>query len=552
MSTSVSQHRTVQTHSKQDFKSYEDDSQHGDEANVPFSELGVPEMICRALASEGKATAFPIQKDTLPDSLAGRDILGRGKTGSGKTLAFAIPLIVRLGMQGGAEDDETLGRYERAMRKRGGQFEDEGRNGRNRGGSRRSGRNQRNMPLPEPRGLILAPTRELANQINEVVEPLAALCRLQTTTVYGGVRQQRQVDALRAGADIVVACPGRLEDLLRQRLLSLDAVEVTILDEADEMADMGFLPAVERLLEQIPVEAQHMLFSATLDHGIDELVHRFLHNPKVHEIDDATAHVSTMTHHIFETTQATKHELVRTLASGKGKRILFTRTKYQAKKLAKNLTNSGIPAAELHGNLSQNQRDRNLNAFSNGSVKVLVATDVAARGVDVSGVELVVQVDPPADAKSFLHRSGRTARAGHEGDVVTLVLPEQRRDVRRMLRIANITSKPISVTSDSPAVESLVGQHAERIDGWTLEPLEPVHGSGSHRHGGRGERSGRRHGGQNGSSSRPGSRGENSRSRRSEHQHNSERSSMRGNDSRGSAPRRHAKKNRAPFRISGR
>lgn len=508
-------------------------------------------MICRALASEGKATAFPIQKDTLPDSLAGRDILGRGKTGSGKTLAFAIPLIVRLGMQSGADDDEALERYEHALRKRGGTFEDNERGRRNHGGNRRSGRNQRNMPLPEPRGLILAPTRELANQINEVVEPLAALCRLQTTTVYGGVRQQRQVDALRAGADIVVACPGRLEDLLRQRLLSLDAVEVTILDEADEMADMGFLPAVERLLEQIPEHAQHMLFSATLDHGIDELVHRFLHNPKVHEIDDATAHVSTMTHHIFETTQATKHELVRTLASGKGKRILFTRTKYQAKKLAKNLTNSGIPAAELHGNLSQNQRDRNLNAFSNGSVRVLVATDVAARGVDVSGVELVVQVDPPEDAKSFLHRSGRTARAGHEGDVVTLVLPEQRRDVRRMLHIANITSKPLAVTSDSPAVESLVGQHAERVDGWTLEPLEPVQTSGGRHHGGRGDRSGRRRG--QSSSSRPGSRAEHSRSRRSEQQRtSSERGTTRNSDSRGAAHRRHSKKNRAPFRISGR
>ena len=217
-----------------------------------------------------------------------------------------------------------------------------------------------------------------------------------------------------------------------------------------------------------------MLFSATLDHGVDEVVNTFLHDPKVHEVDSATAEPDLMTHHVFETTRGDKHELVRMLASGEGRRILFTRTKFQAKKLAKNLTQNGIPAAELHGNLNQNQRDRNLAAFDSGDVRVMVATDVAARGIDVGGVELVVQVEPPADPKSFVHRSGRTARAGKAGDVVTLVLPEQRRETRRLLNQAGIKTKMIEVTHDSPEVLELVGDRAERVDGWSLDKSQPV------------------------------------------------------------------------------
>ena len=328
--------------------------------------------------------------------------------------------------------------------------------------------------LPHPRGLVLAPTRELANQINDVLMPLARTFGMNTTTIYGGVKYIHQVRDLKAGADIVVACPGRLEDLLRQKALTLSSVEVVVIDEADEMADMGFLPPVKRLLEQISPNAQHMLFSATLDHGVDEVVNTFLHDPKVHEVDSATAEPDLMTHHVFETTRGDKHELVRTLASGTGRRILFTRTKFQAKKLAKNLTQNGIPAAELHGNLSQNQRDRNLAAFDSGDVRVMVATDVAARGIDVGGVELVVQVEPPADPKSFVHRSGRTARAGKAGDVVTLVLPEQRRETRRLLNQAGIKTKMIEVTHDSPEVLELVGDRAERVDGWSLDKSQPV------------------------------------------------------------------------------
>ena len=406
---------------------------------MTFDQLGVPEPLVRVLSKDGKTSAFPIQRDTLPDALAGRDILGRGRTGSGKTLAFSIPLVARLAADEG------------------------GRVHHSRGGAAGAG------GLPRPRGLVLAPTRELANQIDEVLNPLAQAYGMRTCTVYGGVGQGPQVDALRRGAKIVVACPGRLEDLLRQHRLSLEDVEIAVLDEADEMADMGFLPAVERILAQVRPGGQRMLFSATLDHGVDAVVKRFLKDPKVHEVDSATQHVDLMTHHIFETTQAAKHDLVRTLAAGQGKRILFTRTKFQAKKLTKNLIDNGIPAAQLHGNLSQRQRDRNLKAFSEGLVRVMVATDVAARGMDVNGVDLVVQVDPPADFKSFLHRSGRTARAGHSGDVVTVVLPDQRRDTRRMLRMAHIDAKPVEVTANSQEVGDLVGPHAPLVEGWSLE-----------------------------------------------------------------------------------
>lgn len=425
---------------------------------LTFGELGVPGPLVRVLAADDKKTAFPIQADTLPDSLAGRDILGRGRTGSGKTLAFSIPLITRLGSY------DSLG--EIAME----EFRNEIKR------RKKASLEERRADdfLPHPRGLVLAPTRELANQINDVLMPLAHTFGMNTTTVYGGVKYIHQIRDLKAGADIVVACPGRLEDLLRQQALTLSSVEVVVIDEADEMADMGFLPPVKRLLEQISPDAQHMLFSATLDHGVDEVVNTFLHDPKVHEVDSATTEPDLMTHHVFETTRGDKHELVRVLASGEGRRILFTRTKFQAKKLAKNLTQNGIPAAELHGNLNQNQRDRNLAAFDSGDVRVMVATDVAARGIDVGGVELVVQVEPPADPKSFVHRSGRTARAGKAGDVVTLVLPEQRREARRLLNQAGIKTKMIEVTHDSPEVLELVGDRAERVDGWSLDKSQPV------------------------------------------------------------------------------
>lgn len=430
------------------------------EESVTFAELGVPGPLVRVLNADDKTTAFPIQRDTLPDSLSGRDVLGRGRTGSGKTLAFSIPLVARLGeVDGSFGAEDSMAEFRKAVK----QVQKRHRAERMEAGF-----------VPHPRGLVLAPTRELANQINDVLEPLANIYGISTTTVYGGVRYSRQIGDLKAGADIVVACPGRLEDLLEQGALTLDAVQIVIIDEADEMADMGFLPPIKRLLSQIRPNAQHMLFSATLDHGVDAVVNEFLHDPIVHSVDEANAHVDSMTHHVFVISRSDKPELVRALASGTGRRILFTRTKFQAKKLAKSLTQQGIPAAELHGNLSQNQRDRNLAAFEQGNVNVLVATDVAARGIDVSGVDLVVQVDPPEDPKAFLHRSGRTARAGREGDVITIMTPDQRRYVKSLLHRANIDAKPHQVNVNDDEVIALIGEVAEPVFGWDLDKTQPA------------------------------------------------------------------------------
>ncbi len=386
-----------------------------------FGALGVPAPLVAALDRAGITNPFPIQEDTLPDTLRGRDVLGRGKTGSGKTLAFTIPMVARL----------------------------------SNGGRRQSGR---------PRGLILAPTRELATQITATLAPLAEAYGMNVTTIFGGISQQRQVAALKAGVDIVVACPGRLEDLLQQKFLTLDAIEITVLDEADHMADLGFLPSVTRILNKTPDGGQRMLFSATLDNGVDKLVNRYLHDEILHSVDDVTSHVEAMTHHVFEIDGVdAKRDLVHALASGTGRRILFMRTKHHAKKLARQLIDAGIPSVDLHGNLSQPQRDRNLAAFSTGDVRVLVATDVAARGIDIGNVELVVHVDPPAEHKAYLHRSGRTARAGSAGDVVTVVLPAQRSDVASLLRKAAITVAPERVTASSPAVLALIGEVAAYV-----------------------------------------------------------------------------------------
>jgi superfamily II DNA/RNA helicase len=377
----------------------------------------VGEPLIKVLAARAITEPFPIQIQTLPDTLAGRDVLGRGKTGSGKTLAFAIPLVSRLAGQ------------------------------------------KRRPSLPS--GLVLAPTRELATQISATLEPLAAAYNLRVTTIFGGVPQGRQVSALKSGVDIVVACPGRLEDLMKQRLISLDSVQITVIDEADHMADLGFLPGVTRILAATPTGGQRLLFSATLDNGVDKLVNRFLRNEVLHSVDGANSPVAAMTHHVFHVSGVqAKKELVHRLASGDGRRILFMRTKHQARKLAKQLTESGVPAVDLHGNLSQPARDRNLAAFSAGEARVLVATDIAARGVHVDGIELVVHIDPPAEHKAYLHRSGRTARAGNAGDVVTVVLPEQRKDTEALMRRAGIRVTPQQVTADSAAVHAVAGESA--------------------------------------------------------------------------------------------
>jgi superfamily II DNA/RNA helicase len=402
-----------------------------------FAELGVRAQLVDALVANGITSPFPIQVQTLPDTLAGLDVLGRGKTGSGKTLAFAIPLASRL--------------------------------------------NSAKRRPSRPSGLVLAPTRELATQITAALEPLAAASNLRVTTIFGGVPQGRQVSALKSGVDIVVACPGRLEDLMKQRLISLDAVEITVIDEADHMADLGFLPGVTRILASTPAGGQRLLFSATLDNGVDKLVNRFLSNQVLHSVDELNAPVAAMTHHVFHVAGAeAKRELVHRLASGSGRRILFMRTKHHARRLAKQLTEAGIPSVDLHGNLSQPARDRNLAAFSTGEARVLVATDIAARGVHVDEVELVVHIDPPSEHKAYLHRSGRTARAGNAGDVVTLVLPEQRTDTRALLRKAGIQVSPQQVTADSAEVHALVGEIAPyRAPAPKAAPTQPAQRRGT-------------------------------------------------------------------------
>ncbi|HIY23225.1 MAG TPA: DEAD/DEAH box helicase [Candidatus Brachybacterium merdigallinarum] len=376
-----------------------------------FARLGVPAFLVDALAPQGITTPTSIQEKSLPDSLAGRDVLGRGRTGSGKTYAFGLPLVARL--------------VEKPSR-----------------------------PQPRrPRSLILAPTRELASQIATSLEPLERAANLRSTVVFGGVGQKPQVDALARGVDILVACPGRLLDLMSQGHADLSDISITVIDEADHMADMGFLPMVQKILDRTPQKGQRMLFSATLDSGVQKLVKRFLHEPVTISADPASSPVGTMEHHVLEVDQAGRFDVLKDLAAAPGRTIMFTRTKYGAKNLARKLRARGVDAVELHGNLSQGARTRNLEAFTHGTSTTLVCTDIAARGIHVDEVALVVHADPPVEHKAYLHRSGRTARAGESGTVITVQLPEQRRDVSDLMRKAAIT--PTHHQSVTPRSEIL-------------------------------------------------------------------------------------------------
>lgn len=383
-----------------------------------FGALGVPAPLTAALASGGIAQPFPIQAAILPDALAGRDVLGRGRTGSGKTLAFSIPLAA--GLAGG---------HTMACR---------------------------------PRGLVLVPTRELASQVQAVLEPLARATGLSVTAIFGGVSQHRQVAALRNRADIVVACPGRLADLIEQGHCHLGDVEISVIDEADHMADVGFLPVVRRLLDTTPPHGQRMLFSATLDKDVDVLARRYLNNPAHHAVDPA-APPTRIEHHLLTVAPTDRVGVVRALAGGDNRSLIFTRTKRGAQKLARQLTATGVPATELHGNLSQNARTRNLALFSSGAVRVLVATDVAARGIHVDGIGLVIHADSPAEHKAYLHRSGRTARAGATGVVVTLHAPAQAREVRTLMKRANVVPLAAIVSPESRLLRSIAGPPAKPI-----------------------------------------------------------------------------------------
>jgi superfamily II DNA/RNA helicase len=385
---------------------------------MTFSSLGVPATLTAALARAGITRPFPIQAATLPDALAGRDILGRGRTGSGKTLGFSIPLAA--GLAGG---------HTMACR---------------------------------PRGLVLVPTRELASQVHAVLAPLASAMGLHVTAIFGGVSQHSQVSALRKRADIVVACPGRLIDLIGQGHCHLGDVEITVIDEADHMADLGFLPVVRQLLDTTPPQGQRMLFSATLDNDVDVLARRYLNNPAHHAVDPA-ALPPRIEHHLLTVALADRVGVVRALAGGSNRSLIFTRTKHGAQKLARQLTAGGVPAVELHGNLSQGARTANLASFTSGAVRVLVATDIAARGIHVDDIGLVIHADSPVGHKAYLHRSGRTARAGAAGVVITLQTPPQAREVRMLMKRANVVPLAATVGPESRLLRSIAGPPAKPI-----------------------------------------------------------------------------------------
>ncbi|MDQ2796695.1 MAG: DEAD/DEAH box helicase [Actinomycetota bacterium] len=395
-----------------------------------FAELGVPASLTAVLARLGITVPTPIQAATLPDSLAGRDVLGRGRTGSGKTYAFLLPLVTRL----------SESRVPRTARK--------------------------------PRALILAPTRELVAQIDAALAPLAAAAGLTSLTVFGGVSQNPQVSGLRRGVDILVACPGRLEDLMGQGHADLGSVQVTILDEADHMADLGFLPSVRRILDTTPRGTQRLLFSATLDAGVDVLVRRFLSNPMTHHADSVQSPISTMAHHVLHVTHDSRLPVLLDLTAAPGRSVVFTRTKHGAKKLAKQLNASGVAAVELHGNLSQNARTRNMDLFHSGTATTLVATDIAARGIHVDDVEIVIHADPPVEHKAYLHRSGRTARAGADGLVVTLMTDDQVRDVRDLTRKAGVHATTTRVDQRHPLLRELAPGDRVYAGGLTAAPEE--------------------------------------------------------------------------------
>jgi superfamily II DNA/RNA helicase len=373
-----------------------------------FAELGVPTPLTAALATRGITTPRPIQARTLPDALAGRNILGRAETGSGKTLAFGLPLLIRT----------AAARGKRTAR--------------------------------QPRGLVLVPTRELADQVHDELLPLAAVLDLRLLAVYGGVPIHPQAQQLRRGIDVVVATPGRLLDLLGQGACSLDGVAIAVLDEADHMADMGFLPAVTSLLDRVPAGGQRLLFSATLDTQVDTLVRRYLTDPARHTVAP-TAAAARMAHQIRTVTASEKVAVAAELAGRSGRTLVFVRTKHRAARLARQLEHAGVRAGALHGNLTQPARTRALAAFAAGTVPVLVATDIAARGIHVDGIDQVVHFDPPAEPKAYLHRSGRTARAGAAGTVITLVLPEQATEVAKLHRYAQVTTSPHPMGSQLPA-----------------------------------------------------------------------------------------------------
>lgn len=378
-----------------------------------FEQCGVHPNIVRSLKRNGMATPFPIQAATLPDSISGRDVLGRGQTGSGKTLAFGLAMLTRL-----------------------------------------AGRTaERGMPL----GLILVPTRELAMQVSDALSPHADQVDLGIRLIAGGMPYKKQIDALRRGVQILVATPGRLMDLMNKGEVDLSNVSMTVLDEADQMADLGFLPAVRTILDSTRVKGQRLLFSATLDRGVDALVRDYLRNPAEHATAPATASVTTMDHHVLMVHPFDKDEVTAQIAAREGRTIFFVRTQHGADRLAEKLAAQGIAVGALHGGKTQAVRTRTLNSFREGITSALVATDVAARGIHIDGISLVVHVDAPADHKDYLHRAGRTARAGESGTVVMLANPRHERPVMQLAKRAGVTPKVTRIRPSAPELIAVTG-----------------------------------------------------------------------------------------------
>ncbi|WP_030708001.1 DEAD/DEAH box helicase [Streptomyces sp. NRRL F-2580] len=371
-----------------------DDDAADAEPSITFGDLGLPEGIVRKLAQNGVTAPFPIQAATIPDALAGKDILGRGRTGSGKTLSFGLPTLASLA--GGHTEKK------------------------------------------KPRAIILTPTRELAMQVADALQPYGDVLGLKMKVVCGGTSMSNQIYALERGVDVLVATPGRLRDIINRGACSLENVKIAVLDEADQMADLGFLPEVTELLDQIPGGGQRMLFSATMENEIGTLVKRYLTNPVTHEVDSAQGNVTTMTHHVLVVKPKDKAPVTAAIAARKGRTIIFVRTQLGADRIAEQLVESGVKADALHGGMTQGARTRVLADFKDGYVNALVATDVAARGIHVDGIDLVLNVDPAGDHKDYLHRSGRTARAGKSGVVVSLALPHQRRQIFRLMEDAGV------------------------------------------------------------------------------------------------------------------
>ncbi|MEV7008995.1 DEAD/DEAH box helicase [Streptosporangium sp. NPDC051022] len=392
-----------------------------------FTLLGLPKPLVNGLSRQGIDSPFPIQRATIPDILAGNDVLGRGQTGSGKTLAFGLPMMARVA-----------------------------------GVKARPG---------HPLAVVLVPTRELAMQVTDALEPLGRGLSLRMKTVVGGMSMGRQIEALRRGVEVVVATPGRLTDLIQQGECALDEVQVTILDEADHMCDLGFFPVVSAILQQTPADSQRLLFSATLDGDVDKLVRRFLTDPITHSMAPAASSVDTMEHHVVEVHRDDKFPVTAEIANREGKTIIFVRTQHGVDRLCKQLAQVGVKAGGLHGGKRQNQRTRILAEFKEGEINVLVCTDVAARGIHVDNISLVLHVDPPQDHKSYLHRGGRTARAGEKGTVMTLVLPNERRSTDAMTRRAGIKPFRLKATPGHPRLEEVAG--ARQPSGESIPVWEP-------------------------------------------------------------------------------